>query len=130
MIALSIRQPWAWLIVNGYKDVENRTRFALKYRGQPILIHAGKAMTKDDYRACVLFVNAAIPDRKFTIPPYHELRQQCGGIVGQATIRGCGDCDYPSPWWTGGVWWLMKDAKPLPFHPCAGTLGFFDVKMP
>ena len=25
MKALSIRQPWAWLIVNGYKDVENRT---------------------------------------------------------------------------------------------------------
>jgi hypothetical protein len=22
--AMSIRQPWAWLIVNGYKDVENR----------------------------------------------------------------------------------------------------------
>ena len=22
--AISIRQPWAWLIVNGYKDVENR----------------------------------------------------------------------------------------------------------
>ena len=22
MRALSIRQPWAWLIVNGYKDIE------------------------------------------------------------------------------------------------------------
>ena len=25
MRVISIRQPWAWLIVNGYKDVENRT---------------------------------------------------------------------------------------------------------
>jgi len=25
MYALSIRQPWAWLIVHGWKDIENRT---------------------------------------------------------------------------------------------------------
>ena len=25
MKAISIRQPWAWLVVNGHKDVENRT---------------------------------------------------------------------------------------------------------
>ena len=37
--AISIRQPWAWLIVNGYKDVENRVWFA-KLRGR-VLIHAG-----------------------------------------------------------------------------------------
>lgn len=24
MAALSIRQPWAWLVVQGYKDIENR----------------------------------------------------------------------------------------------------------
>lgn len=24
--ALSVRQPWAWLIVNGLKDIENRPR--------------------------------------------------------------------------------------------------------
>lgn len=24
MIALSIRQPWAWLIINAGKDIENR----------------------------------------------------------------------------------------------------------
>ena len=42
MKAISIRQPWAWLIVHGYKDVENRT-WATKHRG-PILIHAGKTL--------------------------------------------------------------------------------------
>jgi len=25
MKALSIRQPYAWLIIHGYKDIENRT---------------------------------------------------------------------------------------------------------
>ncbi len=37
---LSIRQPWAWLIVNGYKDIENRT-WSTRFRGK-VLIHAGK----------------------------------------------------------------------------------------
>jgi hypothetical protein len=37
--ALSVRQPWAWLIVNGLKDIENRPRRTL-HRG-PLLIHAG-----------------------------------------------------------------------------------------
>ncbi|HHY88739.1 MAG TPA: ASCH domain-containing protein, partial [Chloroflexi bacterium] len=40
MKALSVRQPWAWLIAQGYKTVENRT-WATNYRG-PLLIHAGK----------------------------------------------------------------------------------------
>ena len=40
MKALSIRQPWAWLIVAGYKDVENRT-WATDFRGR-IYVHAGQ----------------------------------------------------------------------------------------
>jgi hypothetical protein len=40
--ALSIRQPWAWLIVTGYKDIENRS-WRTNYRG-PLLIHAGRAI--------------------------------------------------------------------------------------
>ena len=39
-IALSVRQPWAWAIVNGFKDVENRS-WATAYRG-PLLLHAGQ----------------------------------------------------------------------------------------
>lgn len=40
MRAITVRQPWAWQIVNQRKDVENRTRnIAGKYRG-PVAIHA------------------------------------------------------------------------------------------
>lgn len=36
-----MRQPWAWAIVHGGKDVENRSRnLAGSYRG-PVAIHAG-----------------------------------------------------------------------------------------
>jgi hypothetical protein len=36
---LSIQQPWAWAIVEGYKRVENRT-WTTEHRGA-VLIHAG-----------------------------------------------------------------------------------------
>ena len=39
MRALTVRQPWAWAIVHGGKDVENRTRSLGPYRG-PVAIHA------------------------------------------------------------------------------------------
>lgn len=39
MKALTVQQPWAWAIVHGGKDVENRTT-AWKHRGQ-LAIHAG-----------------------------------------------------------------------------------------
>lgn len=48
MRALTVRQPWAWAIVHGGKDVENRTRnLAGSYRG-PVAIHAGLARFEQD----------------------------------------------------------------------------------
>lgn len=39
---LTVRQPWAWAIVHGGKDIENRSRTLGPYRG-PVAIHvAGK----------------------------------------------------------------------------------------
>lgn len=45
MKVLSIRQPWASLIVNGYKKYEFRT-WRTKYRGE-LYIHASKSIEKD-----------------------------------------------------------------------------------
>ena len=41
MKAISIKQPWAWLIISGYKTVENR-KWYTAHRGD-ILIHASKS---------------------------------------------------------------------------------------
>ena len=78
MKAISIQQPWAWLIVNGYKDLENRT-WATKYRGR-VLIHAPKTVDKTGFQAQREWVQASgiqIPDDLPT-----------GAIVGEATITG------------------------------------------
>jgi hypothetical protein len=47
MKALSIRQPWAWLILHAGKDIENRD-WPTRFRGR-FLIHAAKGMTRDEY---------------------------------------------------------------------------------
>jgi hypothetical protein len=44
MRALTVQQPWAWAIVHGGKDVENRTQ-AWGYRG-PLAIHAGARISE------------------------------------------------------------------------------------
>jgi hypothetical protein len=46
---LSIRHPWAYLIANGDKDIENRM-WRTKYRG-PFLIHASLALDREGCRA-------------------------------------------------------------------------------
>jgi hypothetical protein len=42
MKAITVKQPWASLIIEGIKDIENRTwKCPQKYIGQRVLIHAG-----------------------------------------------------------------------------------------
>lgn len=120
MKAISIRQPWAWLIVNGHKDIENRS-WRTHYRGQ-VLIHAAQGMTRKDYREiCSTVVDAILP---IDIPDYEELQR--GGIVGVATITDCVD-KSDSPWFVGAKGFVLADAKPLPFVPMKGKLSFFET---
>ena len=70
MAALSIRQPWAWLVVNGYRDIENRD-WPTNFRG-PLLVHAGLTMTRSDYEQA-----AQLLDEAGLLPP--------GGLPGAAS---------------------------------------------
>lgn len=46
MRVLTVKQPWAWAIIHGGKDVENRVRSLGPYRG-PVAIHAGLSVAYD-----------------------------------------------------------------------------------
>jgi hypothetical protein len=145
MPALSIRQPWAWLIVNGFKDIENRD-WPTKFRG-PLLIHAGKKLTVPDYDAAMLFIEAYVdPALVGKVPDIGDLL--LGGVTGMVTLTDC-VAHHTSPWFTGGFspavtsdgsadentsgssvmgyGFVLADAKPLHFIPYRGRLGFFDV---
>lgn len=122
MKVLSIRQPWAWLIVNGYKDIENRDwKYPTKHRGE-FLIHASKGMTKTEYKEVVLIVRSI--DQAIEIPPFDELER--GGIVGKAFLTDCVN-QSSSPWFFGRLGFVLENAKPLPFAVCKGQLGFFNL---
>lgn len=118
MKALSIRQPWAWLIVEGYKDIENRDWYTT-YRGQ-LLIHAAKTLRSADYRFAVDYAYK----RGVIVPPAREL--PLGGIVGAVTLIDC-VTSYKSVWFQGNFGFVLANASTRPFVACNGRLGIFEV---
>lgn len=119
--ALSIRQPWAWLILNRGKDVENRT-WPTKFRGR-FLIHAAKGCTREEYDCAESFAWC----NDVEIPPLKTLPR--GGIVGLATLTDCVAASA-SDWFVGDWGFVLADVQPLPFVPCKGALGFFTPSFP
>lgn len=71
MKALTIKEPWATLIIEGYKEYEFRG-WKTNYRGK-ILIHAGKTLEKD------------MLDRFKD----YNLSYSCGSIIGEAILTDC-----------------------------------------
>lgn len=118
MKILCIRQPWADLIVSGHKDVENRT-WPTKYRGQ-ILIHAGKQFEGES------FENLCINPVTRCFMKNGRLSYDVGGIVGMAEIVDC-VTESDSMWFNGEYGFVLRNARPLPFTPMRGMLGFFNA---
>lgn len=125
MKALSIRQPYAWAIVNGFKDVENRP-WRTRYRG-PFLVHAGKIEEVDDIAGVLQQIAAATGYANLEQDYWEE--RQLGGIVGIATLTDCVD-RHASPWFHGPRGFVLTDARPLPFRALAGKQGFFAAGEP
>ena len=71
MKALTIKQPWAELIIEGYKKYEFRS-WKTKYRGK-ILIHAGMSLERD--------MVSRFKD--------YNLSYTMGAIIGEAILEDC-----------------------------------------
>jgi hypothetical protein len=114
---LSIRQPYAWLIVRGIKPVENRT-WRTNFRGR-VLIHAGVTYPKREY---------ADDFDCYAAQGYPATREEMiGGIVGEAVIVDCVKA-HPSPFFMGPWAFVLEQAKAYPkLIPFGGKLGFFGV---
>lgn len=120
MKALSIKQPWAWLIVNGHKDIENRDwKYPPKYRGQ-LLIHASKTFDNEGYK----WVNDNFDPIKLELP-YSENYEK-GGFVGLCRLNDVVTMD-DSPWFFGPMGFKLRMPQPIDFIPYRGQLGLFDV---
>lgn len=139
-LALTVWQPWAWLVVNGFKDIENRD-WRTHYRGQ-VAIHAGKTLDQDCVHA---LTHHAGPYHPVTGQPFQidtgsrrigeengfdvfnppAWADQRGGIVGVAEIVDCVEFS-DSPWFVGRYGFVLRNAQPVPFIPVKGKQGFFD----
>lgn len=122
LIALTVRQPWAWAIVTPAvgKDVENRS-WRTGHRG-PLAIHAARGITRAEYRAAAQFI---FERSEVWAPPMEEL--DYGALIGLVAVTGCVSASE-SPWFQGphGITLatLRRLLAPL---PCPGQLGLWPV---
>lgn len=84
MKAITIKQPWASLIVEGIKDVENRT-WPTKFRGR-VLIHAGANPVKFIALGDIL-TQQQFDFFKGNISPF--IGNHLGAIIGSVEIVDC-----------------------------------------
>lgn len=121
MKALSLKQPWAELVVSGKKTVELRN-WNTQFRGE-FLVHASK---QPNLEACKRFGFTDLPT---------------GCIVGKATITGVKEYrdmhefnadqnkHHATPGWydAKAKGFLLTNAQRITPIPCKGMLNFFNV---
>jgi hypothetical protein len=126
MKILSVRQPWAWLIVHGYKTVENRS-WRTAHRGR-LYIHASLTV---DTAAIERTVTQCIADGEpLTAAELAEIHTT-GAIIGYVTVTDCtrtptGD---DRNWHNPPSWALvLRDPIALPQPiPAKGKMGIFTL---
>jgi hypothetical protein len=100
--ALTIKQPWAWAVVAGHKNIENRT-WTTSYRGW-LIIHAGGAWDSSADR----FMRRQHID----IPP----NLPRGAFIGVVELTGV-TYGHPSPWADrNAAHWILEQPQTFP-HP-------------
>lgn len=131
MKCLSIRQYWAWAIIERLKRVENRT-WGTAHRG-PLAIHAGQSIDPDS--------REALEQAGFSIPQSLATGVVLGTVdlvdvvpwrPGQPSLAGFRD-DYglaEDPLATGPFCWILEN--PVRFQepiPLRGRLRLFDADL-
>lgn len=121
--ALSLIQPWAWAVLQGPKDIENRTWWS-DIRG-PFWIAASAQVTRRYYQQAKELIESIAPE--LVVPHIDDLHY--GSIQGRATIT---DCILPGGFRshqplvcrdarlhvaTRGASWGLSHTPPLERHP-------------
>ena len=119
--ALTIRQPWAWFIAQGFKDVENRT-WKTAYRGL-LLIHAAKKYDgnketeREDRRE---WNETDAPTMPEDLPR--------GGFVALARLTDVVTTSK-SEWFDGPYGFVLLSVKEIEFIAYKGKLGLWNVEL-
>src|SRR5262245_15449329 len=113
MRALTVRQPWAWAIIHGGKDIENRT-WANKYVTGTIAIHAGSRLDSLGYS----------PRGTKKPRPEEIVHSAVIGVVDIVAVVK----QSRSKWFSGPLGWVLRNPRQLrkPIH-CRGRLGLWRI---
>ena len=127
---LSVRQPWAWAIVRGLKDIENRG-WCNHFRG-PLLIHAAKKRPPERelrqmWGICSNMVGA---EKLAALQAEYEAAVVYGALVGRVEMTDCVE-SHESPWFFGDFGFVLEGAEAFDLPvPMRGYLGIFRVDWP
>ena len=120
-LALSVRQPSAWAIIHGGKDVENRSLGSIRAgRMKPgrIAIHAAIGMKQAEYDYLVWrWARDGV-----TVPRPDALPRRA--IIGTVEVVEV-VTESDSPWFGGEAGLALRDPVPCDPIPASGELGYF-----
>lgn len=127
--ALTLWQPWAWAIIEGHKDIENRSWApGVLHPGDQFLIHAGSRFDDTQTWADIQkILNDRHGDDAPRVPTY--LTAVKGAIVGVVELDRVvyegqlfPDPALESPWFCGPYGWVLTN--PIKFDEPIYTRGF------
>jgi hypothetical protein len=133
MKALSMKQPWAWLVCAGIKDTENRYWHVRDYPRR-IYVHASKTLDKAAFDWLAVNIPKDTLKKAMVDGVPNRGMFVTGAIIGEVDIVGCKfrsadfNANLFSIWHMLGQWGFdLSNAvlydKPI---PCKGKLGFFE----
>lgn len=128
--ALTIKQPWAWAIAAGHKDIENRS-WGTDYRG-PLAIHAGKEWDTES----IPIVQSVLEDLG-VIKPGERVGDRhllaTGAVVAVVDLADvCTDLRCRCSVWArlGQKHWRMRDHRALEVPvPASGRQGLWEINL-
>lgn len=120
--AISVRQPWAWLIVNGHKTFENRGRAIA--RAGTYWLHTGANTSIQEVAAAIVTTRNANPQIIEVLRNLTADDLPLGGIIGWVTLGEFQRGKTEDPW-SFGAGYPITAAGVLPFTPCRGAIGVF-----
>lgn len=133
--AISIQQPWAWLIIRpdvlstqersrllhgaSFKNIENRS-WSTSHRGD-LAVHVSQSYSK---RLHIEHADIIYREFGIVLPPQEDMK--VGGVIGVVKVLGCVR-ESPSPWFKGPWGMELADPRPVEFVPMPGKLSLFEV---
>ncbi|MEM1074030.1 MAG: hypothetical protein AAF665_01375 [Pseudomonadota bacterium] len=121
-LALSVRQPWAWAIIHGGKEIENRTLGAIRAGRMTvgrICIHAASGMKQEEY----LYALWRLDRHGVQCPRPDALIR--GGIIGTVDVTEIVTAS-DSEWFGGEAGLKLANPAATSPIPASGALGYFE----